>query len=92
MCIANTSRALHYTTFLLNNVYVVIMLPSSDCMLTVKEVAAYLRFNQRTVYRPPVECGSPGFMIGVLHDRWITTPSKVTFDADGSPACRKGNR
>lgn len=49
-----------------------------DSVLTVKEVADYLRVNQRTVYRLAVERKLPGFKVGATWrfkrvdiDRWI---------------------
>lgn len=36
----------------------------NDSVMTVKEVADYLRVNQRTVYRLAVERRLPGFKVG----------------------------
>lgn len=40
------------------------MSQSPDAVMTVKEVADYLRVNQRTVYRLAVERKMPGFKVG----------------------------
>lgn len=37
---------------------------TTDTVMTVKEVADYLRVNQRTVYRLAVERKMPGFKVG----------------------------
>ncbi|MBY0235724.1 MAG: helix-turn-helix domain-containing protein [Burkholderiaceae bacterium] len=49
-----------------------------ESVLTVKEVADYLRVNQRTVYRLAVDRKLPGFKVGTTWrfkradiDRWI---------------------
>lgn len=53
-----------------------------DSVMTVKEVADYLRVNQRTVYRLVVEGKLPGFKVGATWrfkrndiDGWITSQS-----------------
>lgn len=58
------------------------MSPSPDSVLTVKEVADYLRVNQRTVYRLAVEGKLPGFKVGATWrfkrsdiDAWIVAQS-----------------
>lgn len=50
----------------------------TDSIMTVKEVADYLRVNQRTVYRLTVDRKLPGFKVGTNWrfkrmdiDRWI---------------------
>lgn len=60
----------------------------SDDVMTVKEVAAYLRVNQRTVYRLAVEHRLPGFKVGANWrfkrsdiDRWIVAQSTTAFSA-----------
>lgn len=67
---------------------------AADCVMTVEEVAAYLRVNQLTIYRLAVERRLPGFKVGtswrfkrVDIDRWIVTQSEVTSE----PAPGKGN-
>ncbi|MFT3733932.1 MAG: helix-turn-helix domain-containing protein [Rhodocyclaceae bacterium] len=54
----------------------------SEDILTVKEVADYLRVNQRTVYRLTVERKLPGFKVGTTWrfkrsdiDAWIAAQS-----------------
>ncbi len=37
---------------------------AADSVMTVKEVADYLRVNQRTVYRLAVDRKLPGFKVG----------------------------
>lgn len=37
---------------------------AADSVMTVKEVAEYLRVNQRTVYRLAVDRKLPGFKVG----------------------------
>ena len=56
--------------------------PPSESVLTVKEVADYLRVNQRTVYRLAVEGKLPGFKVGATWrfkrldiEGWITSQS-----------------
>ncbi|WP_382161341.1 helix-turn-helix domain-containing protein [Hydrogenophaga sp. ANAO-22] len=51
---------------------------ATDSVMTVKEVADYLRVNQRTVYRLAVDRKLPGFKVGTTWrfkrmdiDRWI---------------------
>ena len=65
--------------------------PSS--VMTVKEVADYLRVNQRTVYRLAVDKRLPAFKVGATWrfrraeiDAWISAqllPSGSSMDADG---------
>lgn len=54
-----------------------------ESVMTVKEVADYLRVNQRTVYRLAVERRLPGFKVGAIWrfkrddiDHWIGTVSR----------------
>ena len=54
----------------------------SELVLTVKEVAQYLRVNQRTVYRLAVDRKLPGFKVGATWrfkrtdiDGWIAAQS-----------------
>lgn len=54
----------------------------TDMVMTVKEVAEYLRVNQRTVYRLAVERKLPSFKVGATWrfkrsdiDGWIATQS-----------------
>jgi len=58
-----------------------------DSVMTVKEVADYLRVNQRTVYRLAVERRLPGFKVGANWrfkrgdiDGWIAAQSSATSD------------
>lgn len=51
---------------------------ATDSVMTVKEVADYLRVNQRTVYRLAVDKKLPGFKVGTTWrfkcsdiERWI---------------------
>lgn len=57
--------------------------------MTVKEVAEYLRVNQRTVYRLAIERRLPGFKVGATWrfkrgdiDAWIAAQSSVGGDSD----------
>jgi len=61
----------------------------SDSVMTVKEVAEYLRVNQRTVYRLAIERRLPGFKVGATWrfkrgdiDAWIAAQSSVGGDSD----------
>ncbi|MBP5988796.1 MAG: helix-turn-helix domain-containing protein [Piscinibacter sp.] len=54
------------------------MARAPEAVMTVKEVADYLRVNQRTVYRLAVEHKMPGFKVGATWrfkrvdiDSWI---------------------
>jgi len=56
-----------------------------EMVMTVKEVAQYLRVNQRTVYRLAVDRKLPGFKVGATWrfkradiDAWIAAQSIVT--------------
>jgi excisionase family DNA binding protein len=58
------------------------MKTQGDSVMTVKEVADYLRVNQRTVYRLAVERRLPGFKVGTNWrfkrddiDGWIAAQS-----------------
>jgi len=68
--------------------------PVSDSVMTVKEVADYLRVNQRTVYRLAVERRLPGFKVGATWrfkrndiDAWIAAQSSGVgpSEATGAP-------
>jgi excisionase family DNA binding protein len=55
---------------------------AADSVMTVKEVAEYLRVNQRTVYRLAVDRKLPGFKVGATWrfkradiDGWIAAQS-----------------
>lgn len=68
-----------------------------DSVMTVKEVADYLRVNQRTVYRLAVERRLPGFKVGanwrfkrVDIDGWIAAQSAAATTADGISAQGEG--
>jgi excisionase family DNA binding protein len=72
-------------------------IPSDDVM-TVKEVAAYLRVNQRTVYRLAVEHRLPAFKVGANWrfkrgdiDGWIAAQSAAVMSADQANAQGKAN-
>lgn len=56
----------------------------TDSVMTVQEVADYLRVNQRTVYRLAVGRKLPGFKVGATWrfkrtdiDRWIEAQSSA---------------
>ena len=60
-------------------------------VMTVKEVADYLRVNQRTVYRLAVERRLPGFKVGATWrfkrgdiDAWIAAQSSVARPAEAT--------
>lgn len=62
-----------------------------DSVMTVKEVADYLRVNQRTVYRLAVEGKLPGFKVGATWrfkradiDSWIDAQSNQARGGDVS--------
>jgi len=69
-------------------------------VMTVKEVAEYLRVNQRTVYRLAVDRKMPGFKVGATWrfkrtdiDVWIAAQSGVAVSvASPVPADRKAVR
>ena len=67
--------------------------PVPDSVMTVKEVADYLRVNQRTVYRLAVERRLPGFKVGATWrfkrsdiDAWIAAQSSVAAPSEASDA------
>lgn len=69
----------------------------SDSVMTVKEVADYLRVNQRTVYRLAVERRLPGFKVGANWrfkrgdiDGWIAAQSTATLPSDEANAQGEG--
>ncbi|MGO4605219.1 helix-turn-helix domain-containing protein [Variovorax sp. 2RAF20] len=71
----------------------------TESVLTVKEVAGYLRVNQRTVYRLAVERRLPGFKVGATWrfkrgdiDAWIAAQSSVTASADAAAAPGEGRK
>jgi excisionase family DNA binding protein len=62
-----------------------------DTIMTVKEVAEYLRVNQRTVYRLAVDGRLPSFKVGATWrfkrsdiDGWIS--AQVGVEPRGTPA------
>ena len=62
-----------------------------DSVMTVKEVADYLRVNQRTVYRLAVERRLPGFKVGATWrfklgelDSWIAAQSSAPTSVGGA--------
>jgi len=73
----------------------------TDSVMTVKEVAEYLRVNQRTVYRLAVDRKLPGFKVGTTWrfkradiERWIDAQASVgqpeSADGRGQSADKKG--
>lgn len=73
---------------------------SPDSVMTVKEVADYLRVNQRTVYRLAVDGRIPGFKVGANWrfkrgdiDAWIAAQSAAApAPLDGTPDAQLGNK
>ena len=70
-----------------------------DSVMTVKEVADYLRVNQRTVYRLAVERRLPGFKVGANWrfkrgdiDGWIAAQSSSATLADEAGAQREDKK
>lgn len=71
-------------------------------VMTVKEVAEYLRVNQRTVYRLAVDRKMPGFKVGATWrfkradiDGWIAEQSGIAAPMPSlspTPAHRKAVR
>lgn len=66
-----------------------------DSVMTVKEVADYLRVNQRTVYRLAVDGRIPGFKVGANWrfkrgdiDEWIAAQSAPL---GGAPNAQSGD-
>lgn len=62
-----------------------------DSVMTVKEVADYLRVNRRTVYRLAVEGTLPGFRVGATWrfkrsdiDGWIAAQSNQPKGGDAT--------
>lgn len=58
--------------------------PTPDSVMTVKEVADYLRVNQRTVYRLAMGRKLPGFKVGMtwrfkrsVIDSWIAAQTEA---------------
>lgn len=73
--------------------------PVSDSVMTVKEVADYLRVNQRTVYRLAVERRLPGFKVGATWrfkrsdiDAWIAAQSSVATPGDATDLPGEGSK
>lgn len=72
---------------------------SLDNVMTVKEVADYLRVNQRTVYRLAVDGRIPGFKVGANWrfkrgdiDEWIAAQSAAAplgSELDAQPGDKK---
>lgn len=63
---------------------------TTDSVMTVKEVADYLRVNQRTVYRLAVDRKLPGFKVGTTWrfkradiDRWIDAQAASSLPEPG---------
>ncbi len=68
-----------------------------NSVMTVKEVAEYLRVNQRTVYRLAVERRLPGFKVGANWrfkrgdiDGWIAAQSTAALPSDEANAQGEG--
>jgi excisionase family DNA binding protein len=67
------------------------MANAPDTVMTVREVADYLRVNQRTVYRLAVEGKMPAFKVGATWrfkrndiDGWISAQSNQPKGCDAS--------
>lgn len=63
------------------------MSTAAEMVMTVKEVAEYLRVNQRTVYRLATDRKLPGFKVGATWrfkrsdiDGWIAAQSTAHTD------------
>jgi excisionase family DNA binding protein len=68
-----------------------------NSVMTVKEVADYLRVNQRTVYRLAVERRLPGFKVGANWrfkrgdiDGWIGAQASAMLDDEAG--VRRGDK
>lgn len=64
---------------------------ATDTVMTVKEVADYLRVNQRTVYRLAMERKLPAFKVGTTWrfkrvdiDRWIDAQAASSQPEQGA--------
>jgi excisionase family DNA binding protein len=76
------------------------MVSAPENVMTVKEVADYLRVNQRTVYRLAVERRMPGFKVGATWrfkradiERWIADQAALpAAGADGEGPAGKTAR
>ena len=82
------------------------MIDSIDSILTVKDVAGYLRVNPRTVYRLAVDRKLPGFKVGTTWrfkrsdiDEWIRQqsvdglePGQVARDKKKSRPTKEGKK
>jgi excisionase family DNA binding protein len=82
------------------------MIVLTDNILTVKEVADYLRVNQRTVYRLAVDRKLPGFKVGTTWrfkradiDEWIRQqavdglePGQLARDQKKSRPIKEGKK
>lgn len=88
-------RALHWLTLLYTKQrHLKSMASAPEIVMTVKEVADYLRVNQRTVYRLAVERKIPGFKVGATWrfrrtdiDGWIA--AQAACPVGDVPAGRK---
>ena len=72
---------------------------SSDTVMTVKEVADYLRVNQRTVYRLAADHRLPCFKVAASWrfkradiDEWIAAQSLATASADRADKHAEGRK
>lgn len=89
------SLTLRFTAFPREN----IMDFTPDSVLTVKEVADYLRVNQRTVYRLAVARKLPGFKVGTTWrfkrvdiDGWIAVQSSGSDVSTGGESKREDKK
>jgi excisionase family DNA binding protein len=87
-CTGCASDVLPYTGFHSQNISDRMSTPPESVM-TVQEVADYLRVNQRTVYRLAVGRKLPGFKVGATWrfkrieiDAWIEAQSRSTPQRD----------
>lgn len=62
-------------------------------ILTIREVAEYLKLNEKTTYRLAAEGKIPGFKVGGAWrfrkaeiDRWIAAQEKTNIKNDGEDA------
>ena len=72
------------------------MNPAAASVMTVKEVAEYLRVNQRTVYRLAVDRKLPGFKVGATWrfkradiDLWIDAQAADPMPSQAAASPKK---
>jgi excisionase family DNA binding protein len=75
------------------------MKTSAARVMTVKEVADYLRVNQRTVYRLAIEHRLPGFKVGTTWrfkrgdiEAWIAAQASVVKPLDATEKARSDKK